>query len=151
MEANSSRSSTSVLALVPPTEGIKSTLSTIGISWLITEDDNFRTRVVRRNPGSVALTSPQDATGLFELQPQSKPEKLLPFESMGVDTRWEFEMPKAANQFDYDTIADVLLTIEYTALKDDGYRQQVIDERTASAVWTGRSASTRSSPTSGST
>lgn len=119
---------TSVLALVPPTEGIKATLSTTGISRVVTGDELFQTRVVRRNPESVALTSPQDATGLFELQPRSEPEKRLPFESMGVDTRWEFEMPKAANQFDYDTIADVLLTIEYTALEDYGYRQQVIDE-----------------------
>jgi len=35
----------------------------------------------------------------------------MPFESMGVDTTWEFQMPKAANQFDYRTIADVLFTI----------------------------------------
>lgn len=119
---------TSVLALVPPTEGIKATLSTTGISRVVTGGELFQTRVVRRDPESVALTSPQDATGLFELQPRSEPEKRLPFESMGVDTRWEFEMPKAANQFDYDTIADVLLTIEYTALEDYSHRQQVIDD-----------------------
>jgi hypothetical protein len=35
-------------------------------------------------------------------------------------------MPKAANQFDYSTIADVLVTIEYTALHSFDYRQQVI-------------------------
>jgi hypothetical protein len=35
-------------------------------------------------------------------------------------------MPKAANQFDYSTIADVLLTIEYTALNSFDYRRQVI-------------------------
>ncbi len=36
-------------------------------------------------------------------------------------------MPKAANLFDYRTIADVLLTIEYTALSSADYRQQVIE------------------------
>ena len=51
---------------------------------------------------------------------------LLPFEGTGVDTSWELRMPKAANQFDYSTIADVLLTIEYTALDSFDYRQQVI-------------------------
>ncbi|MGK7898672.1 MAG: hypothetical protein AB4372_34935 [Xenococcus sp. (in: cyanobacteria)] len=66
----------------------------------------------------------QNATGLFELQQQS--EMLLPFESLGVDTSWEFRMPKAANQFDYSTIADVLLSIDYTALNSYDYQQQVI-------------------------
>jgi hypothetical protein len=35
-------------------------------------------------------------------------------------------MPKAANFFDYRTIADVLVTIEYTALNSFDYSQQVI-------------------------
>jgi hypothetical protein len=39
---------------------------------------------------------------------------------------WELRMPKAANQFDYRTIADVLITIEYTALNSFDYQQQVI-------------------------
>ena len=34
-------------------------------------------------------------------------------------------MPRAANPFDYSTIADVLLTIDYTALDSVGYRDQV--------------------------
>ena len=52
---------------------------------------------------------------------------LLPFEGMGVDTTWEFRMPKGANLFDYSTIGDVLLTIEYTALDSALYGQQVIE------------------------
>jgi hypothetical protein len=51
---------------------------------------------------------------------------LLPFEGIGVHSHWEFSMPKAANLFDYDTIADVLFTIDYTALDSFDYRQQVI-------------------------
>ncbi|ASC73433.1 hypothetical protein XM38_044000 [Halomicronema hongdechloris C2206] len=53
---------------------------------------------------------------------------LLPFEGMGVDTLWELRLPKAANRFDFSTIADVLFTIEYTALDSFDYRQQVIQE-----------------------
>jgi hypothetical protein len=82
---------------------------------------------VRRYPESIALTSPIHATGLFELVPQNQ-EMLLPFEGLGVDTFWEFRLPKAANRFDYHTLADVLITIEYTALEDFAYRQQVIRE-----------------------
>jgi hypothetical protein len=51
---------------------------------------------------------------------------LLPFEGMGVETVWRLEVPKAANSFDYRSVADVLLTIEYTALEDPGYRHAVI-------------------------
>jgi hypothetical protein len=51
---------------------------------------------------------------------------LLPFEGMGVDTVWRLEVPKAANSFDHRSVADVLLTIEYTALEDPGYRHAVI-------------------------
>ncbi|MBA3755778.1 MAG: hypothetical protein H0X02_05905 [Nitrosomonas sp.] len=51
---------------------------------------------------------------------------LLPFEGSGVEMSWEFNMPKAANSFDYRTIADVLITLEYTALYSFDYRQQVI-------------------------
>jgi hypothetical protein len=79
---------------------------------------------VRRAPEVVALSSPMNATGLFELDPQS--EMLAPFERMGVDTSWRLELPKASNPFDYRTIADVLMTIEYTALGSDDYHRQVI-------------------------
>jgi hypothetical protein len=47
---------------------------------------------------------------------------------MGVDTGWELRMPKASNLFDYGTIADVLMTIEYTALDSYDYRHQVTRE-----------------------
>lgn len=115
---------TSVVALIPPTQGIKATLTTTGLSRVVIGGDIFQTAIVRRDPESVALTSPLNATGLFELEPQS--EMLYPFEAIGVDTSWEFRMPKAANLFDYSTIADVLITIEYTALNSFDYRQQVI-------------------------
>ena len=115
---------TSVVALIPPTEGIRATLSSRGLSRVVIGGDVYQTVVVRRDPETVALSSPANATGLFELEQQ--PEMPLPFEHIGVDTSWEFRMPKASNPFDYGTIADVLLTIEYTALDSYDYRQQVI-------------------------
>ena len=51
---------------------------------------------------------------------------LLPFEGDGRRHLWELQLPKAANPFDFRTIADVLVTIEYTALHSLDYRQQVI-------------------------
>jgi Tc toxin complex TcA C-terminal TcB-binding domain/Concanavalin A-like lectin/glucanases superfamily/ABC toxin N-terminal region/Bacterial Ig domain len=114
----------SVIALIPPHQGIRATLTATGISRVVTGGDVFQQVVVRRDPELVALTSPISATGVFELDTQS--EMLLPFESMGVDTLWEFQMPRAANPFDFRTIADVLVTIEYTALNSYEYRQQVL-------------------------
>lgn len=119
---------TSIIALIPPIEGIKATLSTTGLSRVVTGQNNlFQTNEIVRPPESVALTSPRDATGLFELTPQSQ-EMLLPFENFGVDTSWELRLPKGSNLFDYSTIADVLITLEYTALNSFTYRQTVLDE-----------------------
>jgi len=123
----------SVIALVPPTEGIRATLSSTGISRVVREVNTFVDTEIRRDPEAIAFTSPINATGLFELQEQ--PEMLLPFEGNGVAaTGWTFTMPRAANVVDYSTIADVLLTIEYTALESAVYRSHVIQwlDRTTS-------------------
>lgn len=118
---------TSVVALVPPTEGVKATLSNIGVSRIVTERNGlYQTIIAHRPPESVALTSPSNATGLFELESQNT-SMMLPFEGLGVDTLWEFRMPKASNQFDYNTIADIILSIDYTALDSYDYRLMVIE------------------------
>jgi hypothetical protein len=116
----------SVIALIPPTHGIRATLIASGLSRVVSGGDVFQTMVVRRDPELIAFTSPSNATGLLELEPEG--ELLLPFESMGVDTNWELQLPRAANPFDYRTIADVLFTVEYTALQSFIYRQQVIQQ-----------------------
>ena len=116
---------TSVIALIPPTQGIRATLATTGTSRVVIGGSTFQTVVVQRGPEKVALSSPVNATGLFELDPQS--DLLVPFEGIGVDTTWEFRMPKAANLFDYRAVADVLITIDYTALDSDDYRRQVLE------------------------
>ncbi len=113
----------SVVALVPPVQGISATLTASGISRVVIGGDVFQTTVIRRNPESIAFTNPVGATGVFELNPN--PEMLLPFEGNGVDTRWEFRLPKASNPMDFNTIADVLLTIEYTALHNRTYQEQI--------------------------
>lgn len=116
---------TSVIALIPPTQGIHATLTSTGLSRTVIGPYIFQTVPICRDPEYVALTSPASSTGMFELEPLQS-DMLLPFEGNGVDSTWEFRMPKAANQFDYRTIADVLITIEYTALNSFDYRQQVV-------------------------
>lgn len=126
------RVKTSVVALVPPSQGIHASLSTLGLSRVVA-GDTFETRVIRRMPELVALSSPRDTAGVFELKEESGMR--LPFEGMGLDATWELRMPKASNPFDFRTIADVMVTFEYTALDSDEYRRQVIArlDRTISA------------------
>jgi hypothetical protein len=116
---------TSVIALIPPTQGIHATLTASGLSRTVIGPEIFQTISIRRDPEFVALTSPANSTGVVELEALQN-DMLFPFEGNGMDSTWEFRMPKAANQFDYRSIADVLITIEYTALNSFDYRQQVI-------------------------
>jgi hypothetical protein len=120
----------SVVALIPPTLGINATLANSGISRVVVQNDlsGFQSVIVQRAPQLIALSSPNHSTGLFPLTTSSQSALLLPFEDLGVDTTWEFTMAKAANPFDYSTIADVQIVIDYTALDSPDYRLQVIQQ-----------------------
>ena len=115
----------SLIALVPPELGVRATLSASGVSRTVVARRSFDTVTLRREPETIAVTAPIGATGRFPLQPEGA--MLFPFEGMGVDTVWQLSLPKAANPFDYRTIADVLLTIEYTALDSPDHRRNVIE------------------------
>ena len=114
----------SIPALIPPVESIRATLTSSRLSRVVIGGDIFQTVRVQQGPEQVAYTSARNASGVFELDPQ--PTLLLPFEGIGVDTQWQLQLPKAANHFDFSSIADALITIEYTALNDFNYREQVI-------------------------
>jgi hypothetical protein len=120
----------SVAALIPPTVGIKATLANSGISRVVVQNDSgaFQTAFMQRDPQLIALSSPNNSTGLFPLTIGSQTSLLLPFEDLGVDTTWEFTMPTASNPFDYSTIADVQISIDYTALGSPDYRLQMIQQ-----------------------
>ena len=113
----------SMVALVPPSQGIAATLTCSGQSRVVVGQYGvFRPITLTRPPETVAYTSPV-ATGVFEFDPQ--PELKNFFEDHGVDTTWELRLPKPANPLDYQAIAEVLVSIEYTALADADYARQV--------------------------
>lgn len=116
----------SVVALVPPSRGIRATLSSTGISRVTTPGafGAYTPVTVRRDPSTIVATSPLNATGVFALDIQ--PDLLLPFEGSGVETTWLLSLPQAANPFDFANIADVILTIDYTAMTDPDFQAQVI-------------------------
>jgi hypothetical protein len=114
----------SVVGLIPPATGVRATLTGSGISRVVLPSDGFPQATLVRTPESVALTSPVSATGVFDLDAQ--PDLLLPFEGSGVDTTWTFDLPQPANPFDFRSLADVVITLEYTAVDDPDYRDVVL-------------------------
>lgn len=63
---------------------------------------------------SITTSSGQKDSGMFDLN--FRDERYLPFEGTGAISNWRYEMPKPAlAQFDYNTIADVVLHLSYTA------------------------------------
>jgi hypothetical protein len=62
---------------------------------------------------SVVTSNASQDSGLFETN--LRDERFLPFEGAGVYSVWRLELPAEFRQFDYDTIADVILHLRYTA------------------------------------
>ncbi len=116
----------SVLALVPPVDGIRATLKRQGVSYVVSNADRGDMVSLPVSSDTITFTNPVNASGQFEMELQPQNEMRRPFESDGIAASWLLELPKAANQFDYNTIADVLITIDYTALYSDDYRRRII-------------------------
>lgn len=73
-------------------------------------DDRFSSYNIPIN--AIAASSAQNDSGMFELN--FKDERYLPFEGAGVVSKWCLELP-AFRQFDYHSIADVIIHLKYTA------------------------------------
>jgi receptor-binding and translocation channel-forming TcA subunit of Tc toxin len=67
---------------------------------------------------SIVTSTGQNDSGLFETN--LRDERYLPFEGSGVISEWQLELPDDVRQFDYDSIADVILHIRYTAREGGG-------------------------------
>ncbi|MBR7834178.1 hypothetical protein KDL01_12960 [Actinospica durhamensis] len=62
---------------------------------------------------AIATSSAQHDGGMFELN--FRDERYLPFEFAGAVSRWRIELPRENNQFDFDSISDLVLHLNYTA------------------------------------
>jgi hypothetical protein len=92
--------------------------------WI--DDDRFRESniPVKCIATSTALRDP----GMFEFN--FRDERYLPFEGAGAISEWKLELTQDADlrQFDYSTISDVILHINYTAREDAGlFRENAVD------------------------
>jgi hypothetical protein len=70
---------------------------------------------------SICTSHAQNDSGMFELS--FRDERYLPFEGAGAISTWRIEMPKDCNAFDFETISDLVLNLNYTA-RDGGKRLQ---------------------------
>lgn len=62
---------------------------------------------------AIATSSGQNDAGLFELT--FRDERYLPFEYGGAVSRWRIELPPDNNVFDFDSLSDIVLHLNYTA------------------------------------
>lgn len=62
---------------------------------------------------SIATSNAQNDSGVFELS--FNDERYLPFENTGAISSWRLELPTEARQFDYATIADVIIHVKYVS------------------------------------
>ncbi|HLG60443.1 MAG TPA: hypothetical protein VKY19_00815 [Ktedonosporobacter sp.] len=62
---------------------------------------------------AIATSGGQNDSGLFELN--FRDERYLPFEFMGAVCRVRIELPQENNQFDIDSVTDLVLHLNYTA------------------------------------
>ncbi len=67
---------------------------------------------------SIVTSSARDDRGLFESN--LRDDRYLPFEGAGAISEWQIELPANFRPFDYDTIADVILHVGYTAREGGG-------------------------------
>ena len=84
--------------------------------WI--DDDRFRTPHVPVT--AIATSSGQADPGMFEFN--FRDERYLPFERAGAVSQWEIELSteQELRPFDYSTIADVILHLNYTAREQGG-------------------------------
>jgi hypothetical protein len=68
---------------------------------------------------AIVTSSGQSDAGVFD--PNPRDERYQPFEGAGAISRWTLQLLGKPRPFDYDTIADIILTVHYTA-RTDGSR-----------------------------
>lgn len=117
----------SVIALTDPVEGIKAMLYSSGVSRVVVGPYTFQTININRSPEmNVYSGAAIDNTGRFDLIADQSATMFLPFENAGFETLWQLDLPRNANAFNFESIADVIISIKCTALFSMDYQSQVL-------------------------
>lgn len=73
---------------------------------------------------SIVTSSSNNDSGMFETN--LRDERFLPFEGAGAESTWKLELRAAFQQFDYNTISDVILHMRYTARQAGQLREPAV-------------------------
>lgn len=79
----------------------------------------------------IATSNAQNDAGMFDFN--FRDERYLPFEGAGAISSWKLTLPATLRPFNYDTIADVIIHISYTAKEDRDFRT-VVENQIVSEV-----------------
>ena len=63
---------------------------------------------------AIAVSNGQNDSGVFELN--FRDERYMPFENAGAISQWQIDLPTTFQQFDYNSITDVVVQIRYTSV-----------------------------------
>src|SRR5690606_4247217 len=131
--------SVTIPAVVGPYQNLHATLTQIsnqvlvsasedGVKYLLGVDEQAPDTLWtnRNNNQAIAISTGTSDSGLFQLN--FNDERYLPFEGTGAVSDWQLDLPKASNQFNFEAILDVIITLKYNAF-DGGaaFREKVIN------------------------
>jgi Tc toxin complex TcA C-terminal TcB-binding domain len=97
------------------------TRSQIRMAPALADDQVVEVPVSR--PSSIATSNAQNDAGVFDLS--FRDERYMPFEGAGAVASFHLELPKSFRPFDYQTIDDVIVRLNYTAEADRAFAQQI--------------------------
>ncbi|WON73552.1 hypothetical protein [Nitrosospira sp. Is2] len=95
---------------------VRTKATAVNGEWYFADIDNPDTERFTRYSvatNSIVTSNAQNDAGLFEQN--LRDERPLPFEGGGVISKWSIQLLGKPRQFNYDTVADVVLTVRYTA------------------------------------
>jgi hypothetical protein len=125
------RLSVTIPAVVGPYQNVHGTLTQTGnvilvkpdptsVKYLLGENvvpSDAALRLNWRSGQQIALSRGIDDNGTLADAPGD--ERYLPFEGTGALSSWRLELPLGSNRIDFSTIADVVITLRYSALVGD--------------------------------
>ncbi len=114
--------SLTIPAVVGPYTSINATLTLLSNKTRISSQAQSEYREQDNDPRfvanfaavqSITTSHGQNDSGMFELSFHD--ERYLPFEKAGAVSEWRIDLPRECNAFDFTTISDVIITLNYTA------------------------------------
>lgn len=133
----------SIPAVVGPYGGVNATLTLLKHKYRVSNlstssaadyasgsSESFRTDRVPIS--SVAISSGAHDAGVFELNFAGP--RYVPFEGAGAISTWQLDLPTEVKRFDYQSISDVLLHVQYTAVEGGACLRDVANGAVRAAV-----------------